>query len=52
MKVLNKNIKEKPVIATLLFATIIGLVCLNIFILRYYQAQTELPPKLIAVTEE
>lgn len=46
MKKLKTNVKEKPILATLLVAVIIGLVCLIIYVLNYYQPETELPPTL------
>lgn len=44
---MSTKVKEKPILATFLIAIIIGLVCLIIFVLNYYQPQLELPPKLI-----
>lgn len=44
---MSTKVKEKPILVTFLIAIIIGLVCLIIFVLNYYQPQLELPPKLI-----
>lgn len=41
---LNTNIKEKPILATLLIAVIIGLICLIIFTIKYYEPQRQIPP--------
>lgn len=51
MTKLNANVKEKPILSTFMIAIIIGLICLIIFILNYFQMQIELPPKLIATTQ-
>lgn len=48
---LKTNVKEKPILATVLVGVIIGLLCLIIFVQKYYQAETELPPKLILKTK-
>lgn len=44
MKKLNINIKEKPIVTALLIAVIIGLICLIIFVLKYFEPARENPP--------
>lgn len=44
---LNTNIKDKPILATLLIAVIIGLVCFIVFILNYFGPITPNIPKLV-----
>lgn len=49
---MSTKVKEKPILATFLIAIIIGLVCLIIFVLNYYQPQVELPPKLVLTNQK
>ena len=44
MSKLNKNVKEKPIVTALLIAVIIGLICLIIFVWRFYEPQRKTPP--------
>lgn len=52
MKNLNKSIDEKPITAAFLVAIIVGLICLIVFVLKFYEPQYELPPKLIAKSSD
>lgn len=44
MKILSKRLKEKPILATLLIAVIIGLICLVVYIINYFEPQIQVPP--------
>lgn len=50
MKFLRSNIDEKPIVAAFLVAIIVGLICLIIYVNKYFVPQLELPPKLVAKT--
>lgn len=52
MKFLRSNIDEKPIVAAFLVAIIVGLICLIIYVNKYYVPQFELPPKLVAKTSD
>lgn len=51
MGIFNKEITRKPVLIAVLIAIIIGIICIFVFGMNYYQPETELPPKLILKTK-
>lgn len=48
---LGKSLKEKPILATFLIAIIIGLICLIIFVLKFFEPPMKDVPNLILSTE-
>lgn len=43
----NTKAKRKPIIVTFIIAIIIGIICLAIYLCKYYQPELEMPPKIV-----